>query len=107
MTNVATLVSETTDTTRDPERTPFQWDDTVSAGFSRNSNTWLPLAANYTRVNVKAQLESDRSHLKCYMAAMQLRRSETLKHGSLQVKTINGVLVLMRYALLAVFCENF
>lgn len=106
MTNVATLVSETTDTTRDPERTPFQWDDSVSAGFSRNSNTWLPLATNYTRVNVKAQLEADRSHLKCYMAAMQLRRSETLKYGTLQVKTLGGVLVLMRYNMFSLSYGN-
>lgn len=104
MTNVVTVVSETTDTTRDPERTPFQWDDSVSAGFSRSSNTWLPLAANYTRVNVKSQLESDRSHLKCYMAAMKLRRSATLKFGSLEVKTLNGVLVLIRYVRFSLSC---
>lgn len=27
---------------RDPARTPFQWDDTNNAGFSKGNSTWLP-----------------------------------------------------------------
>ena len=32
---------------RDPQRVPFQWDDTYNAGFSRAPRTWLPVHPYY------------------------------------------------------------
>lgn len=49
---------------RDPERTPFQWDDSKNAGFTTGNSTWLPVARNYKEVNVKKQLEAPKSHYK-------------------------------------------
>lgn len=46
------------DFTRDPVRTPFQWDDTPNAGFSTAERTWLPVHANYQTRNLKAQKEA-------------------------------------------------
>ena len=39
---------------RDPGRTPMQWDSTEYAGFA-SSKPWLRLASNYTVVNVARQ----------------------------------------------------
>jgi alpha-glucosidase len=41
---------------RDPARTPMQWDDSTSSGFSSNSTTWLPVALDFKNNNVKNQL---------------------------------------------------
>lgn len=74
--------------TRDPERTPFQWDNTKNAGFSIADKTWLPVADNYREVNVVKQVKDERSHLKVYLALLKLRQTSTLKYGSLK----NGAL---------------
>lgn len=60
---------------RDPARTPFQWDDTAWAGFSNTTGrTWLPVHANYHAVNLKAQKEADRSTFKMYQRLIELRK---------------------------------
>jgi alpha-glucosidase len=60
---------------RDPCRTPMQWDDTVYAGFSENK-PWLPVAENFTRVNVKVQVRDPTSFLVFYKRLIELRQSE-------------------------------
>ncbi|XP_053662156.1 maltase 2-like [Anopheles marshallii] len=70
---------------RDPERTPFQWDDTANAGFSTGPSTWLPVHPNYRRLNLAAEKRSDRSHYKTYQALVRLRAHETFRKGSIQL----------------------
>lgn len=75
---------------RDPERTPFQWDDSISAGFSANPKTWLPVSSDYKTNNVKQQKSAENSHLKIYKDLIKLRNSKTMKYGDLITKAMNG-----------------
>lgn len=82
---------------RDPERTPFQWDDTISAGFSSNPKTWLPVSSDYRTNNVKVQKSEENSHLKIYKNLIQLRKCKTMKYGDLVTKALNdNVLAILR-----------
>uniref|UniRef100_A0A1Q3FRY4 alpha-glucosidase n=1 Tax=Culex tarsalis TaxID=7177 RepID=A0A1Q3FRY4_CULTA len=58
---------------RDPERSPFQWDATTHAGFTTASKPWLPVNPNYVTVNVEAELNADKSHLKVFEELMKVR----------------------------------
>lgn len=75
---------------RDPERTPMQWDNTVSGGFSTNSNTWLPVNSDYTTVNVKAQAAAEISHMKYYIELSNLRKENTMIYGDYNSKAIGS-----------------
>ncbi|MBI3785853.1 MAG: DUF3459 domain-containing protein [Deltaproteobacteria bacterium] len=59
---------------RDPERTPMQWNGNTGAGFSTNGDPWLPLADDYTTVNVAAQVDDPSSHLSFYRRLLRYRK---------------------------------
>ncbi|XP_058054151.1 probable maltase [Anopheles bellator] len=83
---------------RDPVRTPFQWDDSVSAGFSSNRTTWLPVASNYRSLNYKAQKSAPRSHVKIFKALVRLRKQRTLREGSTDLQMIgDNIIVIKRH----------
>jgi alpha-glucosidase len=79
---------------RDPARTPFQWDNTTSAGFSTNATTWLPLNKNYTTVNLAAQEAAEESHIKVYKELLKLRQTDTWRYGSYESQALNSDRVL-------------
>ena len=60
--------------TRDPERTPMQWDATPYAGFS-TAEPWLPLHDDAGQRNVNAQSRDAGSILHLYRALIALRRA--------------------------------
>ena len=63
---------------RDPERTPMQWNTEANAGFSNAERTWLPVNPNYKWLNVEAQLtieDPHNSHLGVYKDTMRVRNS--------------------------------
>ena len=62
------------DCSRDPERTPMQWDDSANAGFSTSNKTWLPVNKNYVSLNVDVQRGRADSHLEIYRRLVALRR---------------------------------
>ena len=82
---------------RDPQRTPMQWDGGPNAGFSDPSasgegepTTWLPLHPNYRTLNVEAQLkEAEESHLKVYKALVALRQTFEWMHGGLETRVFD------------------
>jgi alpha-glucosidase len=74
---------------RDPARTPLQWDSSTSAGFSTNPNTWLPVATDYRSCNIANQMAATNSPLKVFISLQKLRQSDTLKLGSTEVVVVN------------------
>ena len=75
---------------RDPERTPMQWDTSAQAGFTSSSKPWLPVNQNYRAgVNVRQQTEETDSHLGVYRQLVEVRESlqqaATSLHSTSQV----------------------
>lgn len=61
---------------RDPARTPMHWNDTANAGFcTADVQPWLPVAENFTKVNVDRQRQDARSMLSFTKQLLQLRRT--------------------------------
>lgn len=75
---------------RDPERTPFQWDGTRNAGFSNAEKPWLPINSNYVDLNLQAQRQTAKSHFKFYQKLMELRKLDTFQHGDLKILALNS-----------------
>lgn len=74
---------------RDPERTPFQWDDTTSAGFSTNKTTWLPVHENYKTLNLANQKLATISHYKVFKAMTMMKKNlPILQLGTVEVRLI-------------------
>jgi alpha-glucosidase len=67
---------------RDGARTPMQWDAGENAGFApAGSESWLPVGANHTTLNVETELEDPGSTLNLYRDLLQLRK----EHNALQL----------------------
>lgn len=82
---------------RDPPRSPYQWDNTTSAGFSSNESTWLPVNKNYRTLNLANQKASTVSHLKVFQDLSALRKSPVLRRGSLEISVLSSdVLAVVR-----------
>ena len=61
---------------RDPERTPMQWDNGPNAGFTTAKEPWLPVSADYKYTNVAFQTDDPLSTLNLYHRLIELRRAE-------------------------------
>src|SRR5271165_117564 len=60
---------------RDGERTPMQWNNSASAGFSK-AKPWLPVPASAMTHNVADEMNSPDSVLSFYRKLLALRRTE-------------------------------
>lgn len=60
---------------RDPSRTPMQWDSSINAGFSKGK-PWLRMDKKYHRINVEAQKRDPYSVLSYYKRLIELRSKE-------------------------------
>jgi oligo-1,6-glucosidase len=59
---------------RDNSRTPFQWDDSVNAGFT-DGKPWISVNPNYTEYNAKAQEKDPDSILNYFRKMIRVRKS--------------------------------
>lgn len=75
---------------RDPERTPYQWDNSTSAGFSNGKKTWLPVNDNYKSLNLAAQKKEYYSHYVAFKSMSYLKQQPVIANGSLEVNVIDG-----------------
>ena len=64
---------------RDPERTPMQWDDSDNAGFT-NGDPWLPVSPHYKEQNVKNLWDKDGSMLDLHRKLLKIRAKEPALH---------------------------
>lgn len=75
------------DHSRDNGRTPFQWDDSANAGFTKGQ-PWLKVNPNFKEVNAESQLEDEHSVLNFYKQLIDLRKSanyeEVVVYGKLE-----------------------
>ncbi|XP_015172085.1 PREDICTED: maltase A3-like [Polistes dominula] len=83
---------------RDPARTPMQWNNKLSAGFSTNETTYLPVHPDYVTRNVEYQKAQEHSNLKTYKKLAELRKQPVFTHGDYELKSTNNnnVLILKR-----------
>lgn len=63
---------------RDNARTPFQWDDSINAGFTKGT-PWLQVNENYKEINAKLQIDDKDSVLSFYKKLINLRKSNEYK----------------------------
>ncbi|MGC2335356.1 MAG: DUF3459 domain-containing protein [Pseudolabrys sp.] len=75
---------------RDPSRTPFQWDATPHAGFTRG-NPWLPVAMSFQSCNVEAMRTDSASILTLYRRLLSVRRDHAaLSSGAFRLIGVQG-----------------
>jgi len=69
---------------RDPARTPMQWNTEKNAGFSTYT-PWLPVASNYEEMNIEVEEKNPQSMLSLYKSLIHYRNnSRILQEGSYQ-----------------------
>ncbi|XP_011178629.1 maltase 2 isoform X2 [Zeugodacus cucurbitae] len=76
------------DVSRDPERTPYQWNTQKNAGFSTAEKTWLPVHPNYKNLNLKQQ-KSEKSHYSVYKSLIELRKMPALCKGRFHAEVLD------------------
>ena len=64
---------------RDPERTPMQWNDSKNAGFTEGE-PWLPLMDNFKDINVEQQWNEKGSMLDLHRRLLSIRAKEPALH---------------------------
>lgn len=83
---------------RDFERTPFQWDSSINAGFNKGAKPWLPVSKQYVEINLQDEMDSDGlTHFKIYKALLEKRKEDVLREGTTDVWSLSDdVLVIKR-----------
>lgn len=70
---------------RDNGRTPYQWNNSVNAGFG-NGNPWLAVNPNYKTINAEVEEKDANSCLNYFRKAIQLRKqNKVLVYGKYEL----------------------
>lgn len=79
------------DASRDPERTPYQWDSSDYAGFKDASDNepWIQVHPNYKELNLAAQKTASKSFYKLYQKLAEVRQDEVFVKGSFSSLSFN------------------
>lgn len=78
---------------RDKSRTPMQWDDSASGGFSSSGKAWIQINPSYQAINVETE-EKENGVLAFYRKIIALRKkSEILQIGSFHEIPTKGNLI--------------
>jgi alpha-glucosidase len=89
------------DYSKDKVRTPMQWDNTTSAGFSSNEITFIPVNSNYLDINVNNQVHNIDSNLEIFKKLAILRDNPIFTDGNYEINVINdNIFILKRYIFL-------
>lgn len=81
---------------RDPQRTPMQWNEHPYAGFSE-VEPWLPVADDYQQRNVEKEKKDPDSMLSFYKRLIELRQQEhALQVGDITDVELQGQLMLYK-----------
>jgi alpha-glucosidase len=79
---------------RDPSRTPFQWDATPNAGFSL-AKPWLPVDPSYGSCNAENLRDDAASILNLYRTLLSIRRKHVALHsGACRLIGVQGTALL-------------
>ncbi|XP_015111694.1 maltase 2 [Diachasma alloeum] len=71
---------------RDPSRTPMQWDNSTNAGFNNGTKPWLPIHQNYVEINLAAQKVANNSHYDVYNKLIMLKKTRrAIISGTVQI----------------------
>lgn len=73
---------------RDPERSPMQWNDKKNSGFSTGNTTWLPLAPGYDILNVENENVKRKSTYKIYKSLLEMRKEPAIRDGELSIRAL-------------------
>lgn len=79
------FIEDRKQTSRENSRTPFQWDNSENAGFTKGK-PWLKVHPNFTEINAEAQEKDGNSILNYFKKLVQLRKKELiLTYGSFEI----------------------
>ena len=59
---------------RDHARVPMAWDDSVNGGFNQGCEPWQCVDPSYEKINVKKDLDSERSIYRFYQKILKIRK---------------------------------
>lgn len=79
------------DLSRDPQRTPFQWDSSPFAGFKdvQGELPWIQVHPNYNTLNLANQQDAKNSFYKLYQQLALLRMNDTFVYGDFKSTAID------------------
>lgn len=86
---------------RDPVRTPFQWDSSAYAGFKEaaGAEPWIKVNPNYVTLNLAAQQAAAKSYYKFYKQLAQFRNDEVFVNGIFESHAFNDEVFAFRRTL--------